>query len=134
MRFGSKTEEDYSLQLTSLIDVVFLLLIFFMVSTSFVDFTRRMDIQLPQSKESAEVERKMESFLLEVGVEKKLTLNGKDITIKELERRLKATKGKPGQRTLIIKADKRLDYGFVVQIMGISFSAGIRDISVAVKE
>ncbi len=40
MRFQGDSEEDYSLQLTSLIDVVFLLLIFFMVSTSFVDFTR----------------------------------------------------------------------------------------------
>ena len=84
MRFGSKTEDDYSLQLTSLIDVVFLLLIFFMVSTSFVDFTRRMDILLPQSKTSTEVER-VENFLLEVGVEKKLSLNGKEITIDELE-------------------------------------------------
>ncbi len=133
MRFGSKTEDDYSLQLTSLIDVVFLLLIFFMVSTSFVDFTRRMDILLPQSKTSTEVER-VENFLLEVGIEKKLSLNGKEITIDELERRLMEAKRAPGRRILIIKADKRLDYGFVVQIMGISFSAGIRDISVAVKE
>ncbi len=133
MRFAARQEEDYSLQLTSLIDVVFLLLIFFMVSTSFVDFTRRMDIQLPDSKQSTEVER-VESFLLEVGVEKRLTLNGKDVTIEELERRLDEAKRKPGRRILIIKADKRLDYGFVVRIMGISFSAGIRDISVAVKE
>jgi biopolymer transport protein ExbD len=133
VRFGSKTEDDYSLQLTSLIDVVFLLLIFFMVSTSFVDFTRRMDILLPQSKTSTEVER-VENFLLEVGIEKKLSLNGKEITIDELERRLMEAKRAPGRRILIIKADKRLDYGFVVQIMGISFSAGIRDISVAVKE
>lgn len=133
MRFAARQEEDYSLQLTSLIDVVFLLLIFFMVSTSFVDFTRRMDIQLPDSKVSTEVER-VESFLLEVGVEKKLTLNGKNVTIEELERRLDEAKRKPGRRVLIIKADKRLDYGFVVRIMGISFSAGIRDISVAVTE
>ena len=133
MRFASRTEEDYSLQLTSLIDVVFLLLIFFMVSTSFVDFTRRMDILLPESKKSTEVER-VENFLLEVGVEKKLSLNGEAVSFADLERRLKRARKKPGKRTLIIKADKRLDYGFVVRIMGISFAAGIRDISVAVKE
>ena len=133
MRFTPRGEEDYSLQLTSLIDVVFLLLIFFMVSTSFVDFTRRMDILLPESKESTQVER-VENFLLEVGVEKKLTLNGEAVSFEDLERRLKQARKKPGKRTLIIKADKRLDYGFVVQIMGVSFSAGIRDISVAVKE
>ena len=133
MRFAPGSEEDYSLQLTSLIDVVFLLLIFFMVSTSFVDFTRRMDIQLPQSKKSADVAW-AENFLLEIGVERKLTLNGKEITIDALERRLLEARRAPGRRTLIIKAAKRLDYGFVVRIMGISFSAGIRDISVAVKQ
>lgn len=133
MRFAGRAEEDYSLQLTSLIDVVFLLLIFFMVSTSFVDFTRRMDILLPESKKSTQVER-VENFLLEVGVEKKLSLNGEAVSLTDLERRLKAARKNRTKKTLIIKADKRLDYGFVVQIMGISFSAGIRDISVAVKE
>ncbi|MBI2178607.1 MAG: biopolymer transporter ExbD [Candidatus Tectomicrobia bacterium] len=132
MRF-QKQEEDYSLQLISMTDLVFLLLIFFMVTTSFVDFTRRLDIELPESKQSAQAEQKQD-FLVEVGVEKDIRLNGRAITLAELERRLKAGAGGPGRRTLTIKADKRLDYGFVVQIMGTSFAAGIRDISVAVKE
>ncbi len=50
MKFRKNEEEDFSLQLTPLIDVVFLLLIFFMVSTAFIDFTRRMDIELPEVK------------------------------------------------------------------------------------
>ncbi len=67
MRFRSDAEEDdYSLQLTPLIDVVFLLLIFFMVSTSFVDFTRRIDIELPEAKSGVEVVEK-KPFLVEVG-------------------------------------------------------------------
>jgi len=132
MRF-QKQEEDYSLQLISMTDLVFLLLIFFMVTTSFVDFTRRLDIELPESKQSAQAEQKQD-FLVEVGVEKNIRLNGQPISLQELERRLKAGGGQPGRPTLTIKADKRLDYGFVVQIMGTSFAAGIRDISVAVKE
>jgi biopolymer transport protein ExbD len=132
MRF-QKQQEDYGLQLISMTDLVFLLLIFFMVTTSFVDFTRRLDIELPESKQSALAEQKQD-FLVEVGVEKNIRLNGRAITLAELERRLKAGAGGPGRRTLTIKADKRLDYGFVVQIMGTSFAAGIRDISVAVKE
>lgn len=132
MRFH-KQEEDYSLQLISMTDLVFLLLIFFMVSTSFVDFTRRLDIELPESKQSAQAQQKQD-FLVEVGVEKDIRLNGQPLSLQALERRLKEEAAKPGRHTLTIKADKRLDYGFVVQIMGSSFSAGIRDISVAVKE
>ncbi|MFQ6111903.1 MAG: ExbD/TolR family protein [Nitrospinota bacterium] len=133
MRFRSGGEEDFNLQLTSLIDVVFLLLIFFMVSTAFIDFSRRMDIQLPESKASQIVEE-VRGYLLEVGVERRITLNGRDITLEELEKELMRTKGQGIRRTMTIKADKRLDYGFVVRLMGICLAAGIRDISVAVKD
>ena len=133
MRFQSDSEEDYSLQLTSLIDVVFLLLIFFMVSTSFVDFTRRLDIELPEAKSSAEVVEK-KSFLIEVGVKKRISLNGKTVPLNDLESELKAGvesgKFKP---SLTVKADKRLDYGYVIKVMGLISGAGIRDISLATK-
>ncbi len=133
MRFQSDSEEDYSLQLTSLIDVVFLLLIFFMVSTSFVDFTRRLDIELPEAKSSAEVVEK-KSFLIEVGVKKRISLNGKTVPLDDLESELKAGvesgKFKP---SLTVKADKRLDYGYVIKVMGLISGAGIRDISLATK-
>ena len=133
MRFQGDSEEDYSLQLTSLIDVVFLLLIFFMVSTSFVDFTRRLDIELPEAKSSAEVVEK-KSFLIEVGVKKRISLNGKTVLLDDLESKLKAGvvsgKFKP---SLTVKADKRLDYGYVIKVMGLISGAGIRDISLATK-
>ncbi len=133
MRFQGDSEEDYSLQLTSLIDVVFLLLIFFMVSTSFVDFTRRLDIELPEAKSSAEVVEK-KSFLIEVGVKKRISLNGKTVLLDDLESELKAGvvsgKFKP---SLTVKADKRLDYGYVIKVMGLISGAGIRDISLATK-
>ncbi len=133
MRFRRGGEEDYSLQLTSLIDVVFLLLIFFMVSTSFVDFTRRLDIQLPESESGAEVVEK-KSFLVEVGVEKRISLNGEPVALEALEGRLKAgVEGGGFKRSLMLKADRRLDYGYVVRVMGLVSRAGVRDISLAMK-
>lgn len=133
MRFRRGGEEDYSLQLTSLIDVVFLLLIFFMVSTSFVDFTRRLDIQLPESESGAEVVEK-KSFLVEVGVEKRISLNGDPVALEALEGRLKAgVEGGEFKRSLMLKADRRLDYGYVVRVMGLVSRAGVRDISLAMK-
>ena len=47
MRFRNENEENFSFDLTPLVDVVFLVLIFFMESTVFVDFKRLMDISLP---------------------------------------------------------------------------------------
>ena len=88
MQFKKKDTEDFSFDLTPMIDVVFLLLIFFMVSTAFVDFTRRMDIELPESKASIAVE-KIRNYIIEMGTDKKIYLNGEEVTIGELEEKLK---------------------------------------------
>ena len=52
MRFRREDEDSFAMEMTPLIDVVFLLIIFFMVSTVFVEFSRHMEINLPTSKSS----------------------------------------------------------------------------------
>jgi len=131
MYFRREQEENYSLELTPLIDVVFLLLIFFMVSTAFVDFPRRLEIQLPTSKSSNENETQ-KNLEIEITRQKKIYLNGKKVTLTELEKKLESEENPTGKKALI-RADKELAYGKVIQVMGLLQSAKITDISVAVK-
>jgi biopolymer transport protein ExbD len=131
MRFRRESEENFALDMTPLIDVVFLLLIFFMVSTVFVDFKRQMEISLPSSKSSVpdEVSKPIE---LEVTVDKQVFLNGEKVRLRDLESVLvKIDVSK--KSAAIIRADKNLPYGDVIKIMGLLQSAKILDISVAVK-
>lgn len=131
MYFRKESEENYSLELTPLVDVVFLLLIFFMVSTAFVDFPRQMDIALPSSKaaESATEPSKIE---IEMNSAKQIYLNGTETTITELENAIKNIEGKEKAQALI-RADKNLPYGEVIGVMGILQGESILDISVAIK-
>jgi biopolymer transport protein ExbD len=131
MYFRREQEENYSLELTPLIDVVFLLLIFFMVSTAFVDFPRRLEIQLPTSKASNENEIQ-KNLEIEITRSKKIYLNGKKVTLAQLEKELESEENPAGKKALI-RADKELAYGKVIQVMGLLQSAKITDISVAVK-
>ena len=131
MRFRSEKEENFSFDLTPLVDVVFLLLIFFMVSTVFVDFKRQMDISLPSSKSSVLSEVK-EPVNVELTVDKQIFLNGEKVTLEEFESALlKISVSK--NNAAVIRADKNLPYGNVIKIMGILQSAKILDIGVAVK-
>ncbi len=132
MRFDISSEEDFSLSLTSLIDVVFLLLIFFMVSTTFIDFSRRLDIRLPEAKAGSVTGERARQFLIEVGKDGRITLNGKDVSLSLLERRLEASRGTEG-RTALVRADRSLPYGLIIRVMGLCRAAGIEDIGVAVK-
>lgn len=131
MYFKREQEENYSLELTPLIDVVFLLLIFFMVSTSFVDFPRKMDIALPTSKASSESPI-LKNFEIEMTKDRTIYLDGKKVTLTSLEQLLVKIK-KTGDRKALIRADKDIPYGEVVQVMGLLQAAEILDISVAVK-
>jgi biopolymer transport protein ExbD len=131
MHFRREQEENYSLELTPLIDVVFLLLIFFMVSTVFVDFPRRMDITLPTSKAASDNEV-VKNLEIEITRDKKIYVRGRRVTLDRLEQSLAKLK-KPQDVKTIIRADKDLPYGFVVQVMGLLQAAQVTDISVAVK-
>jgi biopolymer transport protein ExbD len=131
MYFRKEAEENYSLELTPLVDVVFLLLIFFMVSTAFVDFPRQMDIALPTSK-SAQSTSEPSKIEIEMNSAKQIYLNGTETTITELEKAIKNIEGKEKAQALI-RADKNLPYGEVIGVMGILQGESILDISVAIK-
>tara|TARA_B100000686_G_C16688287_1_gene916089 strand:+ start:339 stop:734 length:396 start_codon:yes stop_codon:yes gene_type:complete len=131
MRFRKHEENNFSFDMTPMIDVVFLLLIFFMVSTAFVDFSRRMDISLPTSKASVSNEMRP-TLLVEMTLNKLIFLNGVQVTMKQLELKLERLSRKKSP-VAIIKADRGLSYGDVVAVMGALQSTGIGDISVAVK-
>jgi len=127
-----REEDNFAMEMTPLIDVVFLLIIFFMVSTVFVDFSRRMEINLPSSKSSV-IDEKPKTLEIEMYKDKKIFLAGKPVTLLGLEQALRKLDIKGKKQTAIISADKVLPYGEVIQVMGLLQKAGIPDISVAVK-
>jgi biopolymer transport protein ExbD len=131
MRFLKKREEEYSINLPSMTDIIFLLLIFFMVATVLKDSTRRLDVQLPEARsgEAGEARR----LTIEMAADGAISLNGELVTQERLEQQLQPTGVAETQRSVVIKADKRLAYGKVVEVMGLCQASGIADIAVAVK-
>ena len=131
MRFLMKSEEDYSISLPSMTDIIFLLLIFFMVATVLKDSTRRLDVQLPEARSGQTAETRL--LTIEMAADGAISLNGELVTQEQLEEQLQLTEGTEGQRSVVIKADKRLAYGKVIEVMGLCQATGIVDIAVAVK-
>lgn len=130
MKFVDRPEEDYALQLTPLIDVVFLLLIFFMVSTSFIDFSRQLDIELPESSVGVALE-KTKLFEIEMTAEKKIFFNGEPSALDEIADRIERNADPLIKRAAIIRADRRLEYGLIVSALEILKNAEINDIGLA---
>ena len=132
MRFRREGEENFAMEMTPLIDVVFLLIIFFMVSTVFVEFNRQMEINLPTSKSSV-IDEEPKTLEIKMSKDKQIFLEGKSTNILGLERALGKLDDKSKKQTAVIRADKMLPYGEVIEVMGLLQKSGILDISVAVK-
>lgn len=131
MRFRKRTPEGIELQIVSLIDVVFLLLIFFLMGTTFVDLLDKLDIRLPESSVTTRQQRR--NHLIELSVDGRVFLDGVAVTMEDLPVRLEQVYWDPGMggRVVIIKADKRVTHGDVVRVMGICKKAGVLQVGIA---
>jgi biopolymer transport protein ExbD len=110
---------------------VFLLLIFFMVTSSFVEFPRKLDIQLPEAKAAELQEKERKPIQIEMDRGNRITMDGQEVTLAQLEARLKRLQGK--RTTSVVRADRRLNHGKVTAVLGLLRDAGIREIAIAVK-
>ena len=135
MRFRparSQPDDEMRLELTSMTDIVFLLLIFFMVSTTFVDFSRQLDLQLPETQ-AAQTAQDAQPYVIELSADGQMRLDGQAVRLADLTQRLRQPAKGPRQRSAVIRADKRLPYGQVVKVLDQVRQADIQDIAVAVR-
>jgi len=124
MQIRERKRKRPLINITSLIDVMFLLLVFFMVSTTFAEHPA-IKLELP-SASTAEPSR-LESLTLTIDKKGRMFLNGEAVNDGELRSLLAAAAGKP-DATLVLKADKGVPYGFVIRAMDISRQSGVRHI------
>ena len=130
MQFINKPKRRVIINITSLIDVLFLLLIFFLVSSTFLE-QPGMKLDLPETS-GKEVTR-VEGHTIFITKEESLYLNDKAIPIETLLVRLKEMIQKPEESEITLKADEKVRYGFVVEIMDIIKKSGIQKLILATR-
>ncbi len=127
MRFRHHMSQEVGLkniEITPLIDCVFLLLVFFMLTSNFV-VTPAIKINLPRAETGSLVG--VESTIIVVSSEDIVYIGDKVFTYKELERYLKGTK----KKRVFIRADRNASLGAVVRIWDICRKLGIDKIDIA---
>ena len=119
--------------MTSLIDVVLLLLIFFMLSTKFID-EGRLQIRLPEAGVAPDAESQQDSIEIDVTAEGAYRVNGRPL-INNSADTLAAALGKVAQgdraMPITIRADARSMHQSVVTAMDVAGRAGYRQINIA---
>ena len=123
---------EFELNLTPMIDAVFLLLIFFMTTTVFVKATQ-LKIELPDSVhyDQLKSEKKLN---LRISSEGQLEINGQLVAMGQLTSWLEREKVRSGSSTLIITADAGAAHGHIIDAMETATMAGIEKIDIETEE
>lgn len=129
MAFSRKKRETPRVDLTPMVDVVFLLLIFFMISTTFVE-TPGISVKLP---ESSSQQRKQEVKEVKVYLSKdgRIFLGEQEVEQAELRRRLRAFGARTKTMTFLLLADKEALHGKVVALMDLAKETGFDKLAIA---
>ncbi|MBN2809899.1 MAG: biopolymer transporter ExbD [Deltaproteobacteria bacterium] len=130
MRFQTRNREDVQLDMTPLVDVVFLLLIFFMLSTS-LSVNPGIKIDLPKSS-AEQVTKKKTTLRVAIEAGGSIYLEGKKLTFNQLYEKFQVVGKAQGDEALVvIEADKKVYHGLVVKVMDAAKSSGLNKLAIA---
>jgi len=129
MRFYTRKRRSPQLIIVSLIDILAILLIFFIVSTTFRKEQPRLQINLPESQ-SAEVvaAEKSEPLVLRVKSAEEISLGNAPVALESLADALKTARSSAPDRPIAMQADREVPFGVVVKVLDALKQAGVKNI------
>lgn len=118
--------------LTPMIDMVFLLLIFFLVASRFEEAERELKVELPTASEAMPITARPKEIFINIDTDGRYFVGGRTLNETELGEHLRAAaRNNPLSQSVVIRADKRADWDFVARAMNLCVQAGIRDYTTA---
>jgi len=129
MKFPHLNKKSARFDLTPLIDVVFLLLIFFMLTTTFVNLESRVKVNLPSGDFAAA--EASENIIVTITENNTIYFNGKLIDPLKLTESVAAEITEEPERTVILEADKNVLHGKVIRVMDLLKKGGAEKIAIA---
>lgn len=132
MQFRRKPQEPLDVNITPLIDVVFLLLIFFMVTTTFQK-DAELSINLPQAS-ATETADKTKPIEISINQNGRYYINGKELTngrAQTIQNALQEASLGQKDRALVIRGDAKANYQNVITVMDVASKLGLVNISLA---
>jgi biopolymer transport protein ExbD len=128
MAYERRRGSSIVLNLTPLIDIVFLLLVFFMLTAHFIE-NQAIDIKLPQASSAKPIEddQYVEIVLTPEG---ELMMGGKAIAKEELEQVIRGELHAPGKDFVRLRGDHESNFGMAVHVMDAARKAGAKSLDI----
>jgi biopolymer transport protein ExbD len=128
MKLLDDKPKKVTLNITSLVDVLFILIIFFTISSTFLE-QPGLKLELPKAQSSET--QKVDKAVLYIDESANLFFMNQPVTLDNLGEKLKSAMGTNVNKSLIISADKSVHHGLVVQVMDIARSNGVEKLVIS---
>jgi biopolymer transport protein ExbD len=133
MKIAVRKRRAPSIIIVSLVDILTILLIFFVVSTTFKRDQPEVQINLPDSKTSTKSSSELEHAVVSVNATDEVRLDGEVVEVDKLEasvRNLPATR----RASLALQADKKASFGTIIRVMDALKLAGVKNLPAFTRE
>jgi biopolymer transport protein ExbD len=126
--------EPTPMQLAPLVDVLFLLVIFFAVTSEFAKNEQVMDISVPAAEEGKDNEsRNVGEIIINIKTDGSIIVNGQTLTEDELLKNLQNIASIYKDQAVILRGDEVADYKYVIRVLDVCQKAGIWNIAFATR-
>jgi len=134
MRFYTKRRKMPSITIVSLIDILAILLIFFIVTTTFKERLPQLQINLPESKSAATAASEpKKAVILQIKGADQITLDNKPVTTAALPAAIKEVQHSNPGCSITMQADKEAPFGTVVAVLDALQEAGVKNVPAVAK-
>jgi biopolymer transport protein ExbD len=130
MQLQTRPRRKMVINITSLIDVIFMLLLFFMITSTFLE-QPGIKLELPTAKTSANSEA--QEYVLTIDKKGELFLNRRALALAELEAEIRKVLPQMKDGALVLKADQEIAHGMVVRVMDMAKRGGIKKLIIGTK-
>ena len=116
-----------TLEMTPIIDMVFLLLIFFLVSTTFHQTEREMKIALPEAVSAGPISISLREIIINVGADGEIIVSGRTISTDDLRVLIhEAVTANPDQK-VTVRGDRNTPYANIINVLDVCKGAGLQE-------
>lgn len=120
-----KTRLMSQINVTPLVDVMLVLLIIFMVTTPMMQ--EGVDVNLPKV-EASNISSSDEPLVITITRDRRITLNGRAFGASELKSKIESIRKSAGNKTVLLRADEAVPYGYVMEVMADIRKAGVEKV------
>lgn len=124
-------EQEEEINLTPMLDVVFIMLIFFIVTASFVK-EAGIDVNRPEAATAVKKERA--NILIAISDKGEIWINKRRVDVRAVQANVERLKAENPQGSVVIQADKKATTDTLIKVMDASRAAGVFDVSIAAQE